>query len=107
MFGNLGEMAGLALRFGEVQKNLKKAKEEMAAATLAGKDPTEKVVVEMSGVLQVKGVHIDPSLMSSGNSQAVETACAAAIQDAIRQVKEMGKQKLSEATGGVNLAGLL
>ncbi|MBQ9337149.1 MAG: YbaB/EbfC family nucleoid-associated protein [Lentisphaeria bacterium] len=107
MFGNLGGMASLALRFGEVQKNLKKMKEEMAAATLAGKDPTEKVVVEVSGLLHVRAVHIDPALMSSGNSQAVEAACAAAIEDAVRQVKELGKQKFSEATGGVSLSGLI
>ena len=106
MFGDLGSMAGLALKFGEVQKKLKQVKEEMAASTLAGKDPTEKVVVEISGILEVKAVHIDPSLLSSGNSLAVETACAAAVQDGIRQVKELAKQKFSEATGGVNLPGL-
>ncbi len=106
MFGNLGEMAGLMKKFGEIQKNMKKMKEELAAATLTGKDPAETVVVEMSGDMQVKGFHIDPSLMGTGKSLALETACSAAVQDALRQVKELGAQKLSEATGGLSLPGL-
>ena len=106
MFGNLGEMAGLMKKFGEIQKNMKKMKEELAAATLVGKDPTEKVVVEMSGDMEVKGFHIDPSLLSSGNSLMLETACSSAVQDALRQVKKLGAEKLSEATGGLSLPGL-
>ena len=106
MFGSLGEMAGLMKKFGEIQKNMKKMKEELAATTLTGKDPSEKVVVEMSGDMTVKGFHIDPSLLSSGNSLMLETACSAAVQDALLQVKELGARKLSEATGGLSLPGL-
>ena len=29
MFGNLGEMAGLMKKFGEIQKNMKKMKEDI------------------------------------------------------------------------------
>lgn len=107
MFGNLGEMAGLMKKFGEIQKNMKKMKEDLAAATVIGKDPTEKVVIEMSGDLSVKAFHIDPSLLSSGNSLMLETACASALQSALVQFKTISAQKLSEATGGLNLPGLM
>lgn len=33
MFGNLGEMAGLMKKFGEIQKNMKKMKEDLAATS--------------------------------------------------------------------------
>ena len=107
MFGNLGEMAGLMKKFGEIQKNMKKMKEDLAATVLTGKDPTGKVAIEMSGDLVVKGVHIDPSLLSSGGMPVVETACASAVQDALKQFKEVSAAKLSEATGGLSMPGLI
>lgn len=106
MFGSLGEMAGLMKKVGEIQKNMKQMKEELAATTVIGKDPTEKVVIEMSGDLAVKAFHIDPSLLSSGNSLMLETACASAMQNALTEFKTISAKKLSEATGGLNLPGL-
>ena len=107
MFGNLGEMAGLMKKFGEIQKNIKKMKEDLSAATLEGKDPTGKVVIEMTGDMVVKGFHIDSSLLSSGNALMLETACASALQDILGQFKQLTAAKLSEATGGLNLPGLM
>ena len=107
MFGNLGEMAGLMKKFGEIQKNMKQMKEDLAATTLTGKDPSGKVVIEMSGDLSVKGVHIDPSLLSPGGTLPLESACAAALQDALTQFKQVSAAKLSEATGGLSLPGLM
>ena len=48
MFGNLGEMAGLMKKVGEIQKNMKNMKAELADTALTGKDPAGKVVVEMT-----------------------------------------------------------
>ena len=107
MFGNLGEMAGLMKKFGEIQKNIKQMKADLAAAEIVGKDPAGKVIIEMSGDLTVKAFHIDPSLLSSGNSLMLETAAASALQDALTNFKTVSAQKLSEATGGLNLPGLI
>lgn len=101
------QLGGLMKQFGDIKNNMQKMKEELAQTTISGKDPEQKVVVEMSGDLQVKAVHIDPSLMSSGNSAAVETASAAAFADALAQFKQLSAQKLSQATGGLNIPGLM
>ena len=107
MFGNLGEMAGLMKKFGEIQKNMKNMKEELAAAVLTGKDPAGKVEIEMTGDLNVRAVRIDPSLLDPAGSAPLETACASALQDALKQFKEVSAAKLSEATGGLSLPGLM
>ena len=107
MFGGLGEMAGLMKKFGEIQKNMKKMKEELASTAITGKDPTAQVVLEMTGDMAVKGIHIAPSLLNSGNSAMLETACTSAVQNALDQFKELTARKLSEATGGLNLPGLM
>ena len=107
MFGNLGEMAGLMKKFGEIQKNMKQMKADMAETTLTGKDPAGKVVIEMSGDLAVKAFHIDPAMLGSGNSLMLETACAAAMQDILTQFKDLTAKKLSEATGGLSIPGMM
>ena len=106
MFGNLGEMAGLMKKFGEIQNNMKKMKQELAETAITGKDPEGKVVIEMTGDLAVKAVHINPAMMVSGNTLALETASAAALQDALTQFKQISAAKLSEATGGLSIPGL-
>ena len=107
MFGNLGEMAGLMKKVGEIQKNMKKMKEELAETVFTGKDPEGKVEIQMTGDLTVKEVHIDPSLLSSGDVPTLETACSSAVQDALKQFKTVSAAKLSEATGGLSLPGLM
>ncbi len=106
MFGNLGEMAGILKNLGNIQTNMKKMKEELESAIITGKDPTEKVVVEISGSLQARAVHIDPSLLTPDNASQLEAACNVAIQNAMEQFKVLAKQKFSDATGGLNLPGM-
>ena len=107
MFGNLGEMAGLMKKFGEIRSNMKQMKEDLAELTLTGKDPAGKVEVVMSGDMRVKQVHLEPSLLRAENAPMLETACASAFQDVLDQFKKVTAEKLSQATGGLNLPGLM
>ena len=106
MFGSFGEMAGILKNLGNIQANMKKMKEELEATTITGNDPTGKVAVEISGSLQARAVHIDPSLLTPENAPQLEAACNAAIQSAMGQFKVLAKQKFSEATGGLKLPGM-
>ena len=105
MFG-FAEMAGLMKNIGSIQKNLKQAKAEMQSTVIAGKDPSEKVTVELIGNLTVQAVHIDPSLLSPENAPALEAACTAAMMSALVQFKALGAQKITEATG-VNVSSMM
>lgn len=105
MFG-FGEMAGLMKNIGSLQTNLKQVKAELQSAVVTGKDPSEKVAVELTGSLQVRAVHIDPSLLSPENAGVLEAACSAAIQSALVQFKDLSAQKITAATG-VNLSSMM
>ena len=100
------EMAGLMKNIGSIQKNMKQMAEEMQSTVIAGKDPSEKVTVEMRGDVTVQAVHIDPSLLRPENAPALEAACTAAMMSALVQFKALGAQKISEATG-VNVSGMM
>lgn len=107
MFGNLGNLGNLMKQFSEIKGNMQKMKEELANTTIVGKDVSEKVVIEMSGDLQVKAVHIDPAVMSSGSSSVAEACVAGALESALGQFRQISAEKISKATGGLSIPGLM
>ncbi len=106
MFGNLGEMAGLMKKFGEIQKNMKKMKEDLAAIEVAGKNAAGQVEVVVSGDFNVKKVYISPSLAEMKDAAILESAVFEAMNNALVQAKMESAKKLSEATGGINIPGI-
>ena len=106
MFGNLGEMAGLMKKFGEIQKNMKKMKEELASIEVAGKNAAGQVEVVVSGDFNVKKVYIAPSLVEMKDASILESAVFEAMNNALMQAKTESAKKLSEATGGINIPGI-
>lgn len=106
MFGNLGEMAGLMKKFGEIQKNMKKMKEDLAAIEVAGKNATGQVEVVVSGDFNVKKVYISPALAEMKDAAILESAVFEAMNNALVQAKTESAKKLSEATGGINIPGI-
>ena len=106
MFGNLGEMAGLMKKFGEIQKNMKKMKEDLAAIEVAGENAAGQVEVVVSGDFNVKKVYISPSLAEMKDAAILESAVFEAMNNALVQAKMESAKKLSEATGGINIPGI-
>ena len=106
MFGNFGEMAGLMKKFGEIQKNMKKMKEALAAVEVAGKNATGQVEVVVSGDFQLKKVFIASSLVEMKDAAVLESAVFEAVNNALLQAKTESVKKLSEATGGISIPGL-
>ncbi|HEX9452093.1 MAG TPA: YbaB/EbfC family nucleoid-associated protein, partial [Burkholderiales bacterium] len=58
-----GQLAGLMKQAQQMQENLKKAQEEIAAMEVEGQAGAGMVKVTMTGRHDVKRVSIDPSLM--------------------------------------------
>jgi DNA-binding protein YbaB len=50
----------------------------------------------------VKRVNIDPSVLAEGKSM-VEDLVAAAINDAVRRVEQVGRERLAGVASGLNL----
>lgn len=106
MLGGLGEMAGLMKKFGDIQKNMKKMQEELAAMEITGKNAEGTVEVTVSGDFLVKNISISPALIATGNQKAMECAVHEATAQALSQTKEEWKKKLSEAAGGLPIPGM-
>ena len=106
MFGNLGEMAGIMKKFGEIQKNMKQMKEELPRIEVLGEDSNNLVQMKVSGDFSLRSLHITPALAASGNTEALQNAIFEAVNQALAKAKMESARKLSEATGGIPIPGL-
>jgi nucleoid-associated protein EbfC len=103
MKGGLGKMLK---QVQEMQANMEKMQEELAALEVVGESGGGMVKVTMTGRHQVRRVAIDPSLIGD-DREMLEDLVAAAINDAIHKVEEAGKEKLAGMAAGLGpLPGL-
>lgn len=99
MKGALGQLMKQAQ---QMQESLQKAQEELATLETTGESGGGMVSIVMNGRHDVRGVTIDPSLIGD-DKEMLEDLIAAAINDAVRKVETMSKEKLSGLSAGLNL----
>ncbi|HVY07639.1 MAG TPA: YbaB/EbfC family nucleoid-associated protein [Burkholderiales bacterium] len=97
-----GQIAGLMKQAQQMQENLKKAQEEIAATEVEGQAGAGMVKVVMTGRHDVKRVTIDPSLMGD-DKDMLEDLVAAAMNDAVRRVETLTQEKMGGLTSGFGL----
>lgn len=97
-----GGMGDLMKQAQEMQEKMQRAQEEVAKAEVQGEAGAGMVKVTMNGRHDVSNVSIDPSVMKE-DKELLEDLLAAAVNDAVRKLEVSSKQKMEEATAGLNL----
>ena len=95
-----GPIGNLMKQAQQMQENLQRAQEQIAQMEVTGEAGAGMVKVVMTGRHDVKRVIIDPALMHEDKSM-LEDLLAAAVNDAVRRVEQMSKEKLSGLTAGM------
>ena len=96
------QLSGLMKQAQQMQENLKKAQDEIAATEVEGQAGAGMVKVIMTGRHDVKRVSIDPSLMGD-DKDMLEDLIAAALNDAVRRVETLTQEKMGGLTSGFGL----
>lgn len=86
----------------EMQERVAALQTEIAALTVTGESGAGLVRVTMTGRHDVQRVEIDPTLLTEDKSM-LEDLLAAAVNDAVRRVESIQKEKMSELTAGLPL----
>ncbi|CEP35555.1 YbaB/EbfC family nucleoid-associated protein [Halomonas sp. AOP13-D3-9] len=97
-----GGMGNLMQQAQEMQEKMQRAQEEVAKTEVQGEAGAGMVKVTMNGRHDVSNVSIDPSVMEE-DKELLEDLLAAAVNDAVRKLEVSSKQKMEEATAGLNL----
>ena len=104
------DIGSLFSQLGEVQRNLREAQEEAAAAEVVGTAGGGAVKVKVSGGLEFLEVKIDPSVVDASDVEMLEDLVLAAIRDGMDQASRLATSAIGKAglpgLGGPGLPGL-
>ena len=97
-FGNFGggtpNMQQLMKQAQEAQKQMEKAKEELAETSIESTAGGGMVTVEMSGAYEMINLRIKPEAVDPDDVEMLEDLIIAAINEAIKQVGILRDEKL-------------
>jgi DNA-binding YbaB/EbfC family protein len=97
-----GQLAGLMKQAQQMQENMKRLQDELAALEVEGQSGAGLVKVAMTCRHDVKRVSIDPSLLSD-DKDMLEDLVAAAFNDAVHKLEAASQAKMASLMGGLQL----
>jgi DNA-binding YbaB/EbfC family protein len=97
-----GGLAGLMKQAQQMQENMKRLQDQLAALEVEGQSGAGMVKVVMTCRHDVKRVSIDPSLLAD-EKEMLEDLVAAAVNDAVRRVEATVQEKMAGMTAGLPL----
>lgn len=97
-----GQIGQLMRQAQQMQENLQRAQQELAALEVSGEAGGGMVKVTMSCRHEVRGINIDPALLGD-DREMLEDLVAAAVNDALRKVERTVQDKYAGMTSGLGL----
>jgi len=96
---NLGNLMKEAQK---MQQRMQEAQEQLSKLIVTGEAGGGMVSVNMNGRHDVTQVKIKPTLLEE-DVEMLEDLIAAAINDAVRKIEKVSKEKISQLTAGLNI----
>lgn len=98
-------MANLQRMAQQMQQDMLRIQEELAAATVSGSAGGGVVSATVTGKQELVSVEIDPSAVDPADVEMLQDLVVAAVNDALRASRELAEQKMAAVTGGLKLPG--
>ena len=99
---NKGQLGALMKQAQQMQENMKRVQEELAAIEVEGQSGAGLVKVVMTCKHVVKRVTVDPSLLGE-DKDMLEDLVAAAMNDAVGKADATAQAKMAGFGAGLNL----
>ncbi|TME26924.1 MAG: YbaB/EbfC family nucleoid-associated protein [Chloroflexi bacterium] len=100
---NMGDLQKMAR---EMQANMAKAQEELAAATVEGTAGGGAVVIVLTGTQDIKSIRIQKDAVDPEDVETLQDLVVAAFTDALKKSRELAAQRLGGVTGGLKIPGM-
>jgi hypothetical protein len=97
------DILGMMKKAQEVQAQLQEAQEALARVDVEGQSGGGLVRVTLTGKGEMKGVAIDPSLLSPADKEMVEDLILAAYADAKGKADRVAAEKMQSLAAGLPL----
>ncbi|WP_035067890.1 YbaB/EbfC family nucleoid-associated protein [Nitratidesulfovibrio termitidis] len=89
-----------------MQTKMSKLQAEMAERTLEATSGGGMVKVTVSGKQEVKAIVIDPKAVDPSDVEMLQDLVLTAVNEGLRQAKEMMEKEMGALTGGLKMPGL-
>ena len=96
---NLGNLMKEAQK---MQQRMQEAQQQLSELVVVGEAGGKMVTIKMNGRHDVTEVKIKPSLMEE-DIEMLEDLVAAAVNDAVRKIEKVSKEKITQLTAGLNI----
>lgn len=103
-FGNLG---GVMKQVKQIQENMEKAQEELAASHVEATSGGGMVKVVVTGKRELVELKIDPQVVDADDVEMLEDLVVSAVREAMSKAKDLEAEMMSQATGGISLPGIM
>jgi nucleoid-associated protein EbfC len=97
------DIMGMMKKAQAMQAKLQEAQEELARVVVSGASGGGMVTVTMTAKGDLKGVVIDPSLLTPSDREMLEDLIVAACADAKGKAEAAAAEKMQELTAGLPL----
>ena len=96
---NLGNLMKEAQK---MQQRMQEAQQQLSELVVTGESGGGMVTIKMNGRHDVTEVKIKPALIDE-DVEMLEDLVAAAINDAVRKIEKVSKDKITQLTAGLNI----
>ena len=99
-YGNLAKMAQ------QMQAELARVQEEIAALSLEGTAGGGAVTAVVNGNGEVVSISIDKEVVDPDDVEMLQDLVTAAVNDGVHKIKDTAAQKMARVTGGMQIPGM-
>lgn len=89
-----------------MQKKMEEAKEELTQKEIKVSSGGGIIEIIINGQQEIKEIKIEPDVIDAKEKEMLEDLILVAVNESIRQSKELAAQEIAKLTGGINVPGL-
>ncbi len=89
-----------------MQKKMEEVKVELAQKEIKVSSGGGMIEIVVNGQQEIKEIKIEPDVIDVNEKEMLEDLILAAVNESIRQSKEVAAQEMAKLTGGMNIPGL-
>jgi len=90
----------------KIQQEMARIQEELGSKTVEASAGGGMVNVVANGHQEIVSVRIDPQAVDPNDVEMLQDMVVAAVNEALRQARELAAQEMAKVTGGLNIPGL-
>jgi len=102
-----GGLGGMMKQVKQIQDNMAKAQDELAAAVIEATSGGGMVKVILTGKRELVEITIDPQVIDPEDAEMLQDLVCTAVREALTKAKEMETEIMAGATGGIHIPGMV